>query len=59
MPPLSDALYHQVTRFINDRMGLHFPIERRGDLERGLQAAAKAARRHVDDYVAWLMGAVH
>jgi chemotaxis protein methyltransferase CheR len=57
VPPLSDALYHQVTRFINDRMGLHFPIERRGDLERGLQAAAKAARRHVDDYVAWLMGA--
>ncbi|MEI7881800.1 MAG: CheR family methyltransferase, partial [bacterium] len=55
-PPLPDALYNQVTAFVNERMGLHFPIERRTDLERGLHAAARErGQRHVEDYVAWLL----
>lgn len=57
-PSLPDALYHQITRFVNERMGLHFPIERRTDLERGLHAAAReVGRRHVGDYVEWLLSA--
>lgn len=37
-------------------MGLHFPLDRRSDLERGLYAAAKeSGRRHVADYVSWLL----
>jgi chemotaxis protein methyltransferase CheR len=37
-------------------MGLHFPIARRSDLERGLHAAARqAGHRHVEKYVEWLL----
>lgn len=55
-PSLPDSVYHQVTGFVNTRMGLHFPIERRSDLERGLHAAAQNAKyRQVEDYVAWLL----
>ncbi len=55
-PALPDSLYHQITAFVNERMGLHFPIERRSDLERGLHAAAKEhGRRPVADYVSWLL----
>lgn len=37
-------------------MGLHFPIARRADLERGLQAAARqAGHRSIEKYVEWLL----
>jgi chemotaxis protein methyltransferase CheR len=37
-------------------MGLHFPIARRSDLERGLHTAARqAGHRHVEKYVEWLL----
>ena len=57
-PPssLPDVLFHQVTRFVNERMGLHFPLARRADLERGLHAAAReAGKKQVGEYVEWLL----
>ncbi|MFH1815988.1 MAG: CheR family methyltransferase [Pseudomonadota bacterium] len=43
MPPaLSSALFAAVGELLAARLGLNFPAERRGDLERGLAAAAAA-----------------
>jgi chemotaxis protein methyltransferase CheR len=39
-PELSEDLLDQVGVYISERMGLHFPRERRTDLERGLKRAA-------------------
>ncbi len=37
---VSNALWSQLSEFIAERTGLHFPSERRDDLERGLAGAA-------------------
>ncbi|TAK42464.1 MAG: tetratricopeptide repeat protein [Betaproteobacteria bacterium] len=39
--PPADSLIAEFSRFLSGRMGLHFPPERRADLERGLAAAAR------------------
>src|SRR5580692_6599059 len=36
-----DIPWSQISNFIAERTGLHFPTERQGDLERGLVAAAR------------------
>ena len=37
---LSDTLWSQLSEFVAERIGLHFPPERRDDLKRGLTSAA-------------------
>ena len=37
---IGNQLLDEITELVADRIGLHFPPERRGDLERGLNAAA-------------------
>ncbi|TAN49717.1 MAG: protein-glutamate O-methyltransferase CheR, partial [Betaproteobacteria bacterium] len=39
--PRADPLIAEFSRFLSARTGLHFPPERRADLERGLAAAAR------------------
>lgn len=38
--PISTELLDHVSKYVAERMGLHFPAERRRDLERGLKRAA-------------------
>ena len=49
MPPIE--LLDAISRLVEAHLGLHYPPERLGDLERGLRSAAKELGfESVDDY---------
>jgi chemotaxis protein methyltransferase CheR len=55
---LSRSCLSQLSEFVADRMGLHFPRERWLDLERGMRAAALAFEfEEVEPCVQWLISA--
>ena len=58
MHTLPDALMLPLSELLAAQMGLHFPEERWGDLERGMAAAASEfGMADVDAYVRWLLSA--
>jgi chemotaxis protein methyltransferase CheR len=53
---LSHSLLSDFSKFVEERMGLHFPKERFRDLERGLFSAAKEfGYKDACSYLAWLL----
>lgn len=55
--PLSPSLLAELSKFINNRLGLHFPPKRWPDLERGIRAAAEDfAFADVETCARWLLG---
>jgi chemotaxis protein methyltransferase CheR len=55
-PIISEELLGQVSAYVAERMGLHFPRERWNDLERGLRRAAPdLGFRDAESYARWLL----
>lgn len=53
---ISDMLLSQISEFIAAQMGLHFPRERRRNLERGLRSAAREfAFKDAESCIKWLL----
>src|SRR5579862_8357180 len=53
---LSTALLSSLSDFLAAQMGLHFPPNRRADLERGIRAAARAFNfKSPENCVGWLL----
>src|SRR5262249_53594989 len=51
-----DGMLPQLTRFIAEHIGLHFPPERRGDFERGMaQAALELGFDDIGSCARWLL----
>jgi chemotaxis protein methyltransferase CheR len=55
---IANQLLDEIADVVADRVGLHFPPERRGDLERGLSAAASDFEfENVESFLHWLSSA--
>jgi chemotaxis protein methyltransferase CheR len=56
MSGVPEELLDRISTYVSDRMGLHYPSERRGDLERGLRCAAPdLGFTDVASFARWLL----
>lgn len=53
---ISKSLLSELSEFVSTRMGLHFPVERRDDLERGIvSACSEFGSKDVESCIKWLV----